>query len=187
MTNDGSVDGRRGFPWRVAGWSAAAGLVLLPLAAMQFSREFAWTAFDFVMIALVVGSAGIGIELSVRARNRAFIQAAGIAVMLSILLGLIAGAVGIIGSENEPSNLLFAGVIAVALGGSLIAMFRPAGMAVAMTVAAVAQAAVPVVASVVGDSAIAAIWAPEVIVLTVVFTLMWLVSARLFRVAAREA
>ena len=155
---------------------------------MQFTSEFAWTAFDFVMLALSWWAAsGSGSSLAVRARNRAFTRRRGSPLLLSILLFLIGGAVGIIGSENEPSNLLFVGVIAVALGGSALAMFRPAGMAVAMTVAAVAQAAVPVVASIAGDSAIAAIWAPEVIVLTVVFTVMWLVSARLFRVAARRA
>jgi hypothetical protein len=95
-------------------------------------------------------------------------------------------AVGIIGNENEDSNLLFLGVVLLALAGSAIALFRAQGMAVAMCVAAAAQAAAPVIASIIGDSNMSAIWAPEVIILTIVFTAMWLASARLFREAARR-
>jgi len=61
------------------------------------------------------------------------------------------------------------------------------GMAVAMVVAAVAQAALPVVASALGDSAMTAIWAPEVLILTLLFTALWLASARLFHKAAQSA
>ena len=55
-----------------------------------------------------------------------------------------------------------------------------------MAIAAFAQVAVPLIAPVFGDSTMAAIWAREVVVLTIVFTAMWVVSARLFRAAARE-
>ena len=83
--------------------------------------------------------------------------------------------------------MLFLAVVGIALAGSAIALFRPASMAIVMIVAAVAQLAVPLIASVIGDSSMAAIWAREVIVLTFVFTVMWVVSARLFRQAARSA
>ena len=53
-----------------------------------------------------------------------------------------------------------------------------------MVAAAVAQLAVPLVASAIGDSKMSAIWAPEVIVITVLFTAMWLVSASMFKSAA---
>ncbi len=41
---------RRGNPWRAAVWCAAAFLLLLPLVAMQFTREVNWTLSDFVVI-----------------------------------------------------------------------------------------------------------------------------------------
>lgn len=176
---------RRGNFWRIAGWSAAAGLILLPLVAMKFTDEVAWTESDFVAVILMLGSVGLGLELAVRIRNRAFTMAAGLALMVSLLSFWFSGAVGIIGQESEASNLLFLGVIAIALAGSAIGLFRPAGMAVAMVVAAVAQGAVPVVASIIGDSKMAAIWAPEVIILTIIFTALWLASARLFQQAAQ--
>jgi hypothetical protein len=113
-------------------------------------------------------------------------MAAGLALFVSFLSFWFTGAVGIIGNEDGDSNLLFLGVVLVALAGSAIALFRAQGMAVAMCVAAAAQAAVPVTASIISDSSMRAIWAPGVIVLTIVFTAMWLVSARLFRAAARR-
>ena len=179
--------GRRGNFWRIAGWSAAAALILLPLVAMQFTSEVNWTASDFLFAAIMFGSVGLGLELAVRKGNRAYTIAAALALLVSFLSFWFTGAVGIIGNEAEDSNLLFLGVIAIALAGSVIALFRPAGMAVVMVVAAVAQAAVPVVASIIGDSKTAAIWAPEVIILTLIFTALWLVAARLFRKAARRA
>ena len=178
---------RRGNFWRIAGWSAAAGLIVLPLVAMQFTSEVNWTASDFIVAAVMFGSVGLGLELAVRKGNRAYTIAAALALLVSFLAFWFTGAVGIIGNEAEDSNLLFLGVIMVALAGSVIALFRPRGMAVVMVVAAVAQAAVPVVASIIGDSSMAAIWAPEVIILTLVFTALWLTSARLFRQTAQPA
>ena len=186
MTNEVSVGStQRGNIWRIAGWGAAAGLILLPLVAMQFTSEVNWTASDFVFAAIMFGSVGLGLELAVRRGNRAYTIAAALALLVSFLSFWFTGAVGIIGNESEDSNLLFLGVIAIALAGSVIALFRASGMAVAMVVAAVAQAAVPVVASIIGDSAMAAIWAPEVIILTLVFTALRPATARLFRDAAQ--
>ncbi len=188
MVNEGSLDGaRRGNAWRIAGWGAAVALVLMPLVAMQFSSEVNWTVGDFIFAIITLGSVGLGLELAVRKGNRAYAMAAGLALLVSFLSVWFTGAVGIIGNENEDSNMLFIGVIVVALAGSAIAMFRPKEMAIAMSVAAAAQMAVPVVASMIGDSTMATIWAREVIILTIVFTAMWLVSARLFRKAACQA
>jgi hypothetical protein len=177
---------RRGNGWRIAGWGTAVALVLMPLVAMQFTSEVNWTLSDFVFAIIMLGSVGLGLELAVRKGNRAYTMAAALALLVSFLSFWFTGAVGIIGNESEDSNLLFLGVVLVALAGSMVALFRAQRMAVAMCVAAAAQAAVPVIASIIGDSNMSAIWAPEVIVLTIVFTAMWLASARLFRAAARR-
>lgn len=188
MANEQSVAGaRRGNKWRIAGWGTAAGLILFPLVAMQFTSEISWSAADFVFAVVMLGSVGLALELALRTKNRTFTMAVAVALLASFLQIWFAGAVGIIGNENEDSNLLFVGVVGVALAGSAIALFRPASMAIVMVVAGMAQAAVPLVASLIGDSTMAAIWAREAIVLTIVFTTMWLVAARLFRAAARNA
>ena len=186
MANDVSIGSpRRGNLWRILGWGSAASLILLPLVAMQFTNEVNWTGSDFVFAIIMFGSVGLALELAVRRGSRAYTIAAGLALLVSFLSFWFTGAVGIIGNENEDSNALFLGVVAIALAGSVIALFRPAGMAVAMAVAAVAQALVPIIAAVIGDSKQSAIWAPEVIILTLVFTAMWLGSARLFRSVAQ--
>ena len=186
MAGDSSlVAADRGNIWRIAGWGTAAGLILLPLVAMQFTREVNWTVSDFVFAIVMFGSVGLGLELAVRRGDRSYTFAAAIALLVSLLSIWFTGAVGIIGNEAEDSNLLFVGVVAIALAGSVIALFRPAGLAVAMIAAAVAQASVPIIASIIGDSKMSAIWAPEVIVLTIIFTALWLASARLFRSAAQ--
>ena len=172
--------------WRILGWGAAAGLILLPLVAMQFTSEVNWTFSDFVFAIVMFGSVGLALELAVRRGNRAYTIAAALALLVSFLSIWFTGAVGIIGNEAEDSNLLFIGVVAIALAGSVIALFRPSGMAVAMVAAAIAQVGVPIVATVIGDSKPSAIWAPEVIILTLVFTAMWLASARLFKSAAQS-
>lgn len=177
--------GRRANPWRILGWGAAAGLILLPLVAMQFTSEVNWTGSDFIFAIVMFGSVGLGLELAVRQGNRDYAAAAGIALLFSFLSVWFTGAVGIIGNEAEDSNLLFIGVVALALAGSVIALFRPKGMTVAMLVAAVAQLSVPFIASIIGDSTLSAIWAPEVIILTILFTAGWLASARLFQSAAQ--
>ncbi len=178
---------RRSIPWRILGWGAAAGLILLPLVAMQFTTEVNWTLSDFIFAIVMFGSVGLALELAVRRGNRAYTAAAGIALLVSFLSVWFTGAVGIIGNEAEDSNLLFIGVVALAVAASGIALFRPKGMAVAMLVAAVAQLSVPIVATIIADSRMAAIWAPEVIILTLLFTAGWLASARLFWSVAQSS
>jgi hypothetical protein len=93
-------------------------------------------------------------------------------------------AVGIIGGEGEPANMLFGGVLAVAFTGAIMARFRTIGLARAMAATALAQASVPAIASAFGLGPAALLWSPEALTLTAVFTAMWLLSAWLFRKAA---
>ena len=135
--------GRRGSWWRIVGWSIPALLLLLPLVAMQFTDEVKWTPSDFLFAALLFGSVGLAFELIVRkSRSLAYRAGAALAVVTAFLTIWVNGAVGMIGSEGNPYNLLFGGVLLVALTGAIVARFRAAGMAYAMAAAAIAQAAV---------------------------------------------
>ena len=94
---------------------------------MRFTDEVDWTAFDFVFMAALLGGVGLGLELAVRkTRNVAYRMAACAALAAAFLLIWINGAVGIIGSEQEDANLLYGGVLGVALIGAAAARFRPA-------------------------------------------------------------
>jgi hypothetical protein len=154
---------------------------------MQFTDEVAWTAFDFAFMAALLGGVGLGLELAVRITgNAAYRTAAGAALAATFLLIWINGAVGIIGSEQEDANLLYGGVLAVAFIGAIVARFQPAGMALAMSATALAQALVPVIASTLGPDSKASVWSPEVPVLTGFFAALWLLSGWLFRKAAQQ-
>jgi hypothetical protein len=161
--------------------------LLLPLVAMQFTTEVSWTAFDFLLAGAMIGGTGLVFELVARrAPNNAYRIATGFALAATFLLVWINGAVGIIGDEDNPANLMFGGVLAVALVTAVAARFRPPGMARATAVTAIAQALIAPIELAGRWGAAAPIWPWEVLFLTGFFTAMWLMSAGLFRLAARQ-
>ena len=181
MTMVSNTTARRGLPWRVIGWGGIAVLLSVPLVL-----GFPWRIADYIFAAVLLGLVGLCLELGFRASNSAAYRAGvGLAVVASFLLLWLNAAVGIIGNEDLDANLLFLGVIAVALGGSFIARFKPEGMARAMLLAAVAELAVPFVAYTFALAPTEALLRREVPVLTTFFTAMWLLSAWLFHRAAR--
>jgi fatty acid desaturase len=95
-------------------------------------------------------------------------------------------AVGIIGSEDNPANLMYGGVLAVSAIGVSIARFQPAGMARALSATAFAQALVGVIALTAGFGSTSPSLPATIVFLTGFFIALWLLSAYLFRKAARE-
>ena len=178
MTNADAAE-RRSSPWRIAGWSVAVLILLLPLVAMRFTSEVNWTTGDFIFAALLIGGVGVIFELTVRV-TRNWAQRAGVAAALATAFLTIwaNGAVGMIGNEDNPYNLLFLGVILLALAGAVVARFRPGGMALAMTVAAVAQA----ILAIVGTSSDL-----RGGIISTLFAALWLLAAALFWQAADPA
>lgn len=178
---------RRVSRWRIARWGAAAFLLLLPLVAMQFTDEVDWDETDFIVMGMLLALTCGTYELAAwMSRNAAYRAAVGVAVVAAFLLIWINLAVGIIGSENNPANLMYAGVFAVALTGAIVARAEPAGMARALTLTALAQSLAGVAALATGAGATGESWPRDVIVLTGFFSAMWFGSAWLFRKAARE-
>jgi peptidoglycan/LPS O-acetylase OafA/YrhL len=178
---------RRVHARRLAAWAAITGLILLiPLIAMQFTDEVKWTVFDFVFLGVLLFGAGAVFELlASRVRAGAYSAAVGVALAAGVLLVLVTGAVGIIGSEHNDANLMYAGVLAVGLVGAIIARFEPHGMARAMVATALTQAAVAVIALIgrMGDSSDDRWWL-DIVGVTTIFVAMWLSSSLLFEKAA---
>jgi len=182
MASRADNGGRKGgVPWRIVGWGAAAVLLALPLVA-----DAPWTASDYAFAAVMFGIVGAFLEFAVRlSRNPWYRLGALVAVAASFLLVWINGAVGIIGGEGNPANLMFLGVIAIALAGSIVARFRAEGMARAMALAAVAEALVALPVVTMGLGANEPPGMAGVLILIGGFTGMWAVSALLFRKAAQ--
>lgn len=164
--------------WKVAVWAAAAALWLTPLIAMQFTKEMDWDPFDFAVFgAMLLSVCGL-LELATRMSRSVFYR-------LGFCLALVAGfalvwmnlAVGIIGSEDNPANLMYAGVLSVGAAGAILARLKPQGMAIALVVMAVAQGLVSATAVVSGHFTVP---------LDACFVVVWLLSAWLFHTAARR-
>lgn len=178
MAMEAQTDGgRRGVSLRFLGWSAAAALLLLPLVAMQFTTEVTWDGADFIFAGILIGGTGLAIEGVVRKTdNWAYRFAAMAALAATFLTIWVNAAVGMIGSEDNPLNLLFGGVLGLALVGALLARLRPAGMARAMALAGAAQLSVSVVGMYTDLRGG---------LLSALFAAVWLLSAAMFRKAAR--
>lgn len=172
--------GRNGFPWRIVGWGGTALLLLLPLVA-----NAPWTLSDFVFMGILLGIVGLLLELAVRASGSPFYRAgAGVAVATAFLLVWVNGAVGFLGNEDNLANLMFFGVLSVAVLGSIFARARPAGMARTMFATAAAQMLVGAIALAAGlGSTELSDRLYEVGMGTSVFAGAWLASAWLFRKA----
>ena len=166
-------------------------ILLIPLVAMQFTHEMDWNLFDFVVAGALLFGSGLTYELIARkGGNTAYRAAVGVAVATALLLVWINLAVGIIGSENNPANLMYFGVIFVGIIGAGIARFRPRGMAWALFVTAFAQLLVPVIALLIGKSQAGALQDPPgfvgVLALNAFFAMLFVVSALLFRHSAQD-
>ncbi len=177
--------GRRWSRWRIAAWTVAALILLLPLVAMQFTDEVNWEVADFAFAAALLVGVGVPYELAVRKTgNAAYRAAVGVALAAVFLLIWVNGAVGIIGSEDNDANLMYFGVLAIGVIGAFIARFRPRGMARALFATALAQASVATVALIAGWGSPSS--GPlEIVALNGFFVALFVGSALLFREAAR--
>ena len=107
------------------------------------------------------------------------------AIGTALLLPWVIGAVGLIGVEGDPFDLIYGGVLAVGIIGAIVARLRPRGMARALSATALAQALVVVIALIVGKQHVAVSSVPEIVLSNGFFVTLWLGSAWLFRRAAR--
>ena len=81
--------------WRILVWGAIAGIIALPAVAMRFTDDVDWTALDFIFAAVLLGAAGLLLELAMRFRrpmHRALMAGAILFIVLAIW---VEGAVGI--------------------------------------------------------------------------------------------
>ena len=102
--------------------------------------------------------------------------AAVLAIGAAVLMVVANGAVGIVGSEENPVNRLFSGVVLLGIVGSLLVQFRARGMAWVMYATAAALLLVAGYLAVTGQGLIP--------VVALVFAGAWVAAGRLFARAA---
>jgi len=172
---------------------ATAFILLLPLVAMQFTDNVVWNLADFVVAGALLLGTGLMYELVARkGGNIAYRAAVGVALAGALLLVWANLAVGIIGNEDNPANLMYFGVLAVGLIGAAMARLEQRGMARALFATALAQALVPVIALIIWKPSVtsdASGWGSAgvsgVFGLNAFFVMLFVGSALLFRRAVR--
>ena len=162
-------------------------VLLIPLAAMQFSDEVNWNTFDFAIAAVLLIGSGLAFKFVARKScNFAYQVGVGVAVGSGLLLVWMNLAVGLIGSEDHPANTMYFAVLLLGFLGAICSRFRARGMSRALFATAIAQTLVPAVALL--------IWQPpltmgvlQVFAVSTVFAVLFAGSALLFRHASRNA
>lgn len=164
-------------------------ILLIPLIAMQFTDEVVWNLTDFIIMGGLLFGVGFAYELVAKKMGSiAYRLAVGIGLFGVFLLYWVNGAVGIIGNEGQSANLMYFGVLAVGLIGSMMARFKPRGMAQTLFAVAFTQLLVPVIAILIWPPPVTS-WAPSVIgvfVINAFFAALFVGSALLFQKATRE-
>jgi hypothetical protein len=121
-------------------------LLMIPAAAMLLRVE-GWDVADFIVMWTLIAGVMLTYRLMTRKAVRgAYRAAAGLALAAGLLLIWVNGAVGIIGSEDNPANMLYGGVLAIGFLGAVLARLEPVGMAWTLFVMTFAQLLVPLIA-----------------------------------------
>ena len=160
-------------------------ILLLPLVAMHFTDEVVWGVADFAVAGALLFGTGFTYALIARKVDRVVYRfAIGVALATALLLVWLNLAVGVIGTEDDPANLMYVGVLAVGIVGSVAARLEPHRMALALLATALAQSLVAVVA------VAARLGSPssgpgEILILNGLFVALFVGSAWLFERAAR--
>lgn len=165
-----------------------AGILLLPLIAMQFTEEVVWTLSDFIFAGILIFGTGLAYKLITRNTGELVYRiAVGLACATGFLLMWANGAVGIIGSEANPINLWFYPVLAVGLIGAFICRFQPKGMVLTLFVTAAAQALVAGIALIGGYYQAPPSSVVEILGVNGFFIVLWSSSALMFRYVAENS
>jgi uncharacterized membrane protein len=146
-----------------------------------------WDLADYIAAAALIGTAVLAIRfLTLKSSSGLYRAGAGVAVFTGLLLVWVNLAVGIIGSEGNPANLMYGGVLLIGPAGALMGRFRAKGMARTLFAMAVAQVAAGVIA-IVGDMGTDGEgWPRDIFIMTGFFSCLWLFAAVLFGRAARK-
>ncbi|MFT3998556.1 MAG: hypothetical protein QM667_14235 [Asticcacaulis sp.] len=167
---------------RLTVWGLAAALWLTPLIAMQFTREVQWGPLSFVMFAgLLAGAAGIFDLLTRTSSHPAYIVAGALSLGAACLMVWANLAVGIIGAEDNPANLIVFGIALIGLIGAAISRLKARGLALTLLIMALAQTLTAVATATIFDAG------PPTALLCGGFAGVWLVSAGLFYIAGRPS
>ncbi len=163
------------------------GLLVIPFTANFLSVEVTWSFFDFLIAGILLFGTGVSFMLIGRLSPSLIYKVAlGVALFSCLFLVWANLAVGLIGSENEPANLMYFGVLAVGFIGGFLARFKPKGMAYALFSMAISIVVIAVIALAAGMQNYYGSSVTEILGVNGPFFVLYVVSGILFLQSAKD-
>lgn len=167
--------------------TGTAVLLLVPLIAMQFTSEVVWTLSDFIFAGvLLFGTGAVFVVVLHNMENNSYRIGAGIALISTLFLVWVNGAVGIVGHEGEQINLLYFIIPAVGLIGAFLSRFKSQGLCYTLFV----MATIPMIIAVI--ALLGYLHEPphnsvtQILAINMFFTVLFSLSAISFRNVVRD-
>lgn len=162
-------------------------ILLVPLVAMQFTEEVNWSVADFILMGALLFGTGFSFVLVTRyVTHLVYRVAIGFALGSTLFLIWANLAVGLIGSGPNWGNLMYMGVIAVGIIGTILSRFTARGMERAMYGMALALVVLAAIALFAKMDEYPGSSTKEIIGVNGFFSMLFAVSGLLFRYVALE-
>ncbi|MBO6793810.1 MAG: hypothetical protein JJ895_07865 [Balneolaceae bacterium] len=156
-------------------------IIMIPLIAMQFTSEVVWTTSDFIIAWTILFSIGFAFQaIGKRAKNSSYKFATGIAAFTTLFVIWSNLAVGIIGNEDNPLNLMYFGVVLLMVFGSYIAQLKAKAMSKVLFASAVLHALVSIIGLSIFSTQNPGYTIVNIAIINVVLVTMWAVSGLLY-------
>ena len=145
-------------------------------------------AFEFMLLGAGLMVLVLGARRLIKRMpgNRPYKYGLILAIAATFLTIWVNGAVGIIGSENNDANAMYLAIIIVALVGSVVVQFRPAGMVWVTGMNAMGMIVIAFLALVFDLGVNGPVWPMDVVWVTAFFVCFWAAAAWLFHEAAKH-
>ncbi len=165
-------------------------LLMIPLIAMQFSTEVDWSPFDFFVAGfLLFGTGFTYILLTRKAINKTYRAGVAVGLFAGLFLIWVNLAVGIIGSEDNPVNIIYFGVIGIGIVGAVMSRFKPYGLSLTMFAVSIALLLIAVVVLIYAGTQGADFTVDKIMTYIGVhglFIMLFFISGILFRQSAQD-
>lgn len=159
-------------------------LLLIPAVAMQFTNEVDWGVGDFIIMGLLLFGIGLSYVLITKfATNIIYKAATGLALGSTLFMIWANLGVGLIGSGPNAGNLMYIGVVAVVIIGTLLSGFRTAGMERAMYATVLSLVLHTVIALVANMDEYPGSSVIGIVGVNGLFVVLFVISGVLFRIA----
>jgi hypothetical protein len=162
-------------------------ILMVPLVAMQFSDHVNWSVLDFLLMGSLIFGTGVLFVLVMRlSSNIVHKVAMGLAIGATFFMVWVNLAVGLIGAGPNAGNLMYAGIIAVLIGGIYMSRFKAAGLERTMYATAFAFVLHTSIALVANMQSYPGSSVMEIIGVNLFFASPYVVAGLLFRYVALE-